>query len=814
MRCLISHLRQTVRRLTKTPAFTIAAILILGLGIGANTAIFSLVNGVLLKPLPYPQPERLVELFQPFQGLNQIPLSYPDYLDFVAGQHSFDALTVFQQEDFNLSGRGVPQRISGLYVSGSFFSVLGRPFLLGRPFGEAEEKPDAPGVVVISEHLWRTRFHSDTNILGNDLALNGKSFRVVGVTPAQGDETTQVELYVPLGQNPYFGTLVTTNRGNHNFTCIGRLKAGVNTRQALADLEVIRQNLAARYADTDKAFGIRLVPYLDSAMTDYSMTLWLLQAAVACLLLITCANIANLLLARARERRREISIRAALGAGRMRLVVQLLLESAVLASTGAVIGLLFAGWALAGIKNMAPTNVARFQEIGLDAGSLVFVFVITLLTAMFAGLFPALVNSQINLASALKQEGDRAGTSGRERHRAQAFLVAGQVALTSVLLIGAGLLARSFQAMQSVPLGFNPKHTLTADVYLADKKYATQAACQAFCDALLARVRNLPGVTVAGVSTGMPFTGNGNLTGFGIAGEPDSELSQAPLMYVEFVSGDYFKTLGIPLLSGRLLSSQDGADQEKVVVINENVAQRFFPGQNPIGKQIHDYFDLAGLKRNFYTIVGVVGNIQYGSPQSQQTPFEAYYPPIQNPTQTPINNVTIAIRSESDPRSLIASIRKVVAELDPNLPTYNVGLLDDQVAKAFTTERLASVVVGLFSGAALLLAAVGLYGVLSYSVVQRKREIGVRMALGAQAATIVNLVVKQGLTVVGIGLVIGLVATLALSHLITNLLYRVSATDYVSISLSVLILSLVTLIACLFPAFRATRIDPITALRE
>jgi predicted permease len=440
--------------------------------------------------------------------------------------------------------------------------------------------------------------------------------------------------------------------------------------------------------------------------------------------------------------------------------------------------------------------------------------VTTLLTAVFAGLFPALVNSQINLASALKQEGDRAGTAGRERHRAQAFLVAGQVALTSILLIGAGLLARSFQALQSVPLGFNPKHILTADIYLADKKYATPADCQAFRDALLARVRNLPGVSIAGASTGMPFGGNGNLNSFGIAGQPDTELSQAPLLYGEFISGDYFQTLGIPLLSGRLFSSQDGADQEKVVVINENLARRFFPGQNPIGKQIHDYFDLAGLKRNLYTIVGVVGNIQYGNPQSQQTPFEAYYPPIQNPTQMPVNNVTIAIRSEGDPRLLITSIKKIASELDPNLPVYNVGLLDDQVANAFTTERLASVVVGLFSGAALLLAAVGLYGVLSYSVVQRKREIGVRMALGAQSATILNLVIKQGLTVVGIGLLIGLLAALALSHLITNLLYEVSAVDYASIGLSVLILSLVSLIACLLPALRATRIDPLTALHE
>ena len=815
MRSLISHLRHTIRLLVRTPGFTITAILILGLGIGANTAIFSLINGVLLKPLPYPHPERLVQLFQPFRNFDRVRLSYPDYLDFSANQHSFDALAVYRQDDFNLSGRGDPVRISGLYVSGTFFRLLGRPFLIGHPFGEAEEKPDAPGVVVISEHLWRTRFHSDANLIGTSLSLNGRRFQVIGVTPAQANESVPVDLYVPLGQSPYFGTLTTTARGSHNFSCIGRVKEGSSLHEAQADLEVIRQNLAARYPDTNKAFGIRLVPYLDSAMTDYSTTLWLLEAAVACLLLITCANVANLLLARARERRREISIRAALGASRWRLIIQLLLESSVLAATGGVIGLLFSGWVLDVIRSLAPPDIARFQEVSLDAGALVFVLIITLLTALFSGLFPALVNSEINLASALKQEGDRGGTAGCDRHRAQAFLVAGQVALTSVLLVGAGLLARSFQALQSTPLGFNTNHVLTADIFLSDQKYAAQADCQSFFDALLARIRRLPGVTAASVNTGLPFSASGNITGFGVAGEPDADLSQVPVLEQEYISPDYFKTVGIPLLKGRLFSDQDSADKEKVVIISKSLAERYFPGQDPIGKQIHDLFDLVGLKRNFYTIVGVVGNVQYDNPESQQTPFEAYYPPTQNPLLTsPVNGGTLVIHTESDPRSLVAPLAKIVADTDPNLPLYNVGLFDDLVAKSFATKRLATVVVSLFSGAALLLAAVGLYGVLSYSVAQRRREIGVRMALGAQSTSILQLVVKQGLTVVGIGLLIGLVATLALSHLISGILYGVSATDLVSISLSVLMLGFAALIACVLPALRAIRINPITALRE
>jgi putative ABC transport system permease protein len=813
MRSLISPLRHTIRQLIKTPGFTIMAILIFGIGIGANTAIFSLVNGVLLKPLPYPHSERLVQIFQPFRNFDRLPLSYPDYLDFSANQHSFNSLTVYLHDDFNLSGRGEPERISGLYVSGAFFNVLGRPFLLGHPFGEAAEKPDAPGVVVITERLWRTRFHSDANIIGANLSLNGKRFEVIGVTPALANESMPVELYVPLTQSPDFGGLLTSNRGSHNFSCIGRLKDGADIRTSLADLDVIRQNLAARYPE-DKAFGLRLVPYLNSVMTDYSLTLWLIEGAVACLLLITCANIANLLLARARERRREISIRSALGADRLRLIFQLLRESLVLSLVGGAIGLLIASWALTAIKNLAPPDIARFQEISLDGGTLGFVLLITLLTALFSGLFPALTNSQINLASALKQEGDRSGTAGRERHRAQAFLVVGQVALTSMLLVGAGLLARSFDALQNTRLGFSPQHILTADIYLADKKYATDSDCQTFFDGVVEKIRDLPGVTAAGITSILPFSGMNDGTAFGIAGEPDPELSQCPIMQLSYVSPNYFTTVGIPLLTGRPFSDQDGPDQQKVVIINDSLARRYFPGQNPIGKQIHDFYELAGLKRNFYTVIGVVGDVQTDNPEFQKTPYQAYFPPAQHPFSSPLNGGTIVVRTGNDPRTLIDSLKRIVADADPNIPVYNVGLFNDLVFKAFATKRLATVVVSLFSGAALLLAAVGLYGVLSYSVTQRKREIGVRVALGAQSSSILQLIVKQGLVVVGVGLAIGLIASLGLSQLFARVLYGVSAIDPVSLGLSVLILGLVAFIACLLPALRATRIDPLTALRE
>jgi predicted permease len=813
MRSLISHLRHTFRRLAKSAGFAVTAVLILGFGIGANTAIFSLVNGVLLKPLPYPHSERLVELCQPFPSSPWMSFDYPDFEDYRANQHSFDSLAVYLEDGFNVSGRGDRERVSGWYVSGDFFRVLGRPFLLGRPFDGTEDRPDVPAVVVISERLWRSRFNGDPNIVGANLTLDGKRLQVIGVTPPQADEKGAVDLFVPLGQSKYLSTFVTAQRGSHNFGCMGRLKEGIALNQAQADLEVIRKDLADRYPVTDSAYGIRIVSYLDSVIDDYSSTLWLLEAAVACLLLITCANVANLLLTRARERRREISIRAAIGADRLRIIVQLLTESFVLALAGSLVGVALSYSALGAIKALTPPNVARFQEVQIDAGALLFVLVITILTALFSGLFPALVNSKADLATALKQEGDRGGTTGRERHRGQALLVVGQVALTSVLLIGAGLLARSFQALQSVPLGFDAHHVLTADLYLTGTKYKTQPERQVFFDKLLDRLARIPGVTATGLNTNLPFRQN-MINGFGIGGQPDPEPAEWPELEWQMVSPDYFKAAEIPIMRGRTFSDQDGPDNEKVIIINESIAKRFFPGQDPIGKQLHDSADLVGQKRTFYTIVGVAGDVQHRSPESQETPFQGYYPYPQNFAPDLVNWATLVIRTEGDPHSLISPLSKLVADLDPNQPVSKVDLFNDLVARAFATRRLATIIVGLFSGAALFLVAVGLYGVLSYSVAQRRREIGVRIALGAQSSSILYLVIKQGLRVVGAGLFIGLATALALSHSIAGILYGVSADDLVSISLTLVILSLVALIASLLPALRATRINPITALRE
>jgi putative ABC transport system permease protein len=816
MRSLISHLRHTIRRLVKSPGFTITAILILGLGIGGNTTIYSVIEAVLLKPLPYPHAEQLVQVYQSFRSFDRLPLDYPDYADLKAGQHSFQEMALSLDDDFTLTGHGNPELISGTYVSGTFFQLFGRPMLLGRPIEVTDDRPDAQRVVIVSEHFWRTMFHGDPNVIGSSLALNGSSFQVIGVTPSVASESAKIDLYVPLNQSRFYGTLDMTQRGNHNYACFGRLKEGATLEAAKAELEVIQQNLVSRYSE-DQGFGVRAISYLDTVIGSYSGSLWLVGAAVACLLLITCANVATLLLVRAQERAKEMSVRAALGANRRRLIAQLLIENSVLTVAGGVIGLAAAAWSLQAIRTLAPDEFARFKEVHLDADALIFVLVITLATAALSGLFPALVNSRTNLASALKQSGERGGTAGRARNRGQAVLVAGQVALTAILLVSAGLMARSFQVLQHTPLGFEAVNRLTADLYLTDANYSNETEYRQFFDNLLDRAKTLPGVISVGLNSALPFMPSSpaiNLDGFWISGRPEPAQSQLPAWQIQFISPDYFRTMGVPLIHGRTFTNQDGPDKEKVVIISQSVAQAFFPGQDPIGKQIYDFHDRVGLKRNFYTVVGVVSSVQYDNPESQPTPYQCYYPYAQNTEPNRINFATLVIHTDNDPSLVIEPLRKVVADLDPNLAVSNIGRLEDVVARSFAIRQLASVVVSGFSAVALLLAAIGLYGVLSYSVSQKKRELGVRIALGAQTTSILALVVNQGLRIVGIGLLIGLATALALSGVIAGTLYGVSETDPVSIAMSVLGLGLTALIACLLPAFRASRIDPIAALRE
>jgi len=813
MRSLISHLRYTIRQLLKSPGFTVTAVLILGLGIGANTAIFSLVNGVLLKPLPYPNADRLFHLYHTIKTDNTNPFDYPDFADFCAAQHSFSGLAASTLDWFHLSDRGPAEQIPGLCVSGAFFRVMGRPLILGRPLEEADDRPGSSAVVVLSEHLWRNHFSSDPSIIGTCIVLNSRSFQVVGISPGQADEGFKVELYIATTQDPDFAPNKKIRRGAFYYDCVGRLMDDVTLQQAQADLQLIQQNLIAQYPATDAGFGIRIAPYLEGVVSDYSTTVWLLEAAVACLLLVTCANVANLLLARAQERLREVSIRAALGANRSRLVSQLLSESLVLSVVGAILGVGIAVWSLQAIKSADSSDIPRVQEVTADSASLAFVLLVMLATALASGLFPAWTGSRVNLADTLNRESERAGTSSY-RQRSQAILVAVQVALCCLLLIGAGLLMRSLQAIQSVSLGFRTDHILTAEVYLADAKYPTQTACDLFFDTLLEKVQQLPGVMSAAIVDDLPFSGGFGMNAFGIVGQPDPSLKDMPILRSQIVSIDYFHTLGIPLLRGRLFDEQDGSDKEKVVVVSDEFAARFFPGQDPIGKQIHDVNSI-GLKANAYTIIGIVPVIQHDRPDFPRAPHQVYFLYSQSPFAPRItNDFTLLLQTRADPRALVNGLRQTVTEIDPNLPLTSIYPFDQVIYDSFASRRLQMTLVGAFSAAALVLAVVGLYGVLSYSVSLRKRELGIRIALGAQASSILGLVVRQGLKIAGVGLIVGLISALILNHLIEWALFGVSAADPISFGASVLVLVAAALVACLLPALRATRIDPIRALRE
>jgi putative ABC transport system permease protein len=813
MRGLFSHLRYTVRLLLKSPGFTVTAVLILGLGIGANTAIFGLVNCVLLKPLPYPNPDRLVSIYQTIQGDEKSQFDYPDYLEVRANQRTLDSLTAFYPDDVTLTGQGKPERISGIYASGSLFKVLGRPFPIGKPFGETEDNSETRLVVVISEHLWNTKFQRNPNVLGTNLLLNGRSFEIVGVTPAQANEIGKVDLYVPLNQGPYFHQ-AKEQRSEHFLWGIGRMKENVTPAEAEANLETISQELARQYPVSNTGKGMHVVPYLDSVVNDYSASLWLLEGAVGCLLLITCANVANLLVIRVRERRRELSIRAALGASRTELIIQSIFETSALALAGGTLGLPLAAWAVDLIRSLSPEDSTRFQKVTLDNASLAFVLAITVCTTLLAGVLPAWLGSKIELGQGLSEGGERGRTAGPARQKKQSFLVVGQVALTFLLLTVAGLLARSYDALQKQPLGFDTRHVLTGDIHLPDSRYSDQTKCKGAVDKILDKLRGLPGVTGVALNDNMPFKSAAWAT-FGIGGQPDPKPGQETLSEHQIVSADYFSVLGMPILRGRGFTDRDQDDSEKVVIVSESLARKFFPGQDPIGKQTHDYIDRRGLKRTFYTIVGVVPDAEHNSPETPGPQFQIYYPYTQQRSDlSPESDATLVLSVAGDTNPVIPLIRKAIASVDPDLPFSNVATLGELVEKGFATRHLSMLVVSLFSGAALLLAAVGLYGVLSYSVSQRKRELGIRVAVGARASNIFSLVVTQGLLIGAIGLVVGRAGSLLFGRFIQAALYQVPSTDPPTLIAAAALLWLTALIACLFPALRAMRIDPIQALIE
>lgn len=811
MHALVQHLRYTLRLLRKSPGFTITAVLILAFGIGVNTAIFSLMDAAMLKPLPFPDPDRLVEVCTPHQKESLHWIDYPDYLDLASAQHSFESLSVIAAPQIlDLGGTKQAEQVRVFFVSPSLAKVSGLPIKLGRWLNEGEDVPYGPLVAVLSEPFWRRHFQSDPSIVGKNIMLSGWSFQIVGVVPMQVGACGSplvAQVYVPINALP---TVLnwTLGRGDHIVDCLGRLKKGVTVAQAQAELETLHNNLIARYPDTDAGYGLSIVQLSGRVVWLWAQTIWLLGAAAGCLLLISCANVANLLYARAVERRQEMSIRSALGGTRSQLLGQSLLETTLLSALGAAGGIAIAVLAVGIIRRLAPPDLYRLDEVGIDFRALLFVTGATLFVSLVSGLLPSLSLSKTDVPGTLRADGGRTNTIGRDRQRTQAFLVIGQVAIACVLLIGTGLLTRSFLAAQSVPLGFNPHQVLTAEIGLSSEKYAFHLAkARAFWNAVLTKVRQLPGVETACVIAAPPLEyGFEQMVSFTVNGQPDPGPARRPVLAWQLASPDFFRTLQIPLIQGRDFSAQEWLDTQKtqrVVIVDQTLAERYWPGQSAIGKVIHLIGDAD------YTIVGVASQIRYVSPDGADDGPPAYF--SYNETDS---DEVLLIRTKGDPMALEPELSKVVASIDPDVAIGRICAYDDMIADNFLTRKLSVLIVSIFSFASIFLSAIGLYGILVYSVNQRTREIGIRIALGASSTNILRLVVQRGLMMVGIGLIIGILIALVGSRSIESLLYEVRGDDPVTLSTAVLVLCIAGLIACLLPARRAAKIDPIAALRQ
>lgn len=815
MRGLLASVRCTVRLLLKSPGFTITAVLILGFGIGANTAIFSLIDSVLLTPLPYPEPERMAIISMPSENAPDEFFDYPDYLDYVANQHTFSALGLSTWDWLDVVQNGNAERIKCSFVTAGTFQAFGVPFLIGRPFTTQEEEPGGPLLAVLSEPFWRTHFSEDPNIVGKNIVLNGHSCQIIGVSkPINSDYEDPPKVLLPLNTADVvvdWGNW--RGRDNHAHFCVGRLKAGVTLAQAQADLEVIQRNLVNRYPE-DKGYGVRVDGTYFAETKPYSATLLLLTGAATALLLISTINVATLLVARASDRQREMMIRTAMGASRFRLILQSLLESALLSLIGGFLGIPVALLGIQLIKCVSPQDMRGILDVSLNPEALGVSFIVAMFTAVASGLFPALISSSANAGAALRAGGDRGTTAGPQHRLAQSMMMIGQISLTCVLLIGTGLLVRSFQAAQDVPLGFDPHNVLMAEIHLMNQKYRDQAQADRLFAALLEKARHLPGVTAAALSdspfcfvwfhdVGVPFS---------VPGQPLPEPGHEPRLNLQLVAPGYFNALQISLLEGRDFDDRDKRPpdqrfQNPGIVVSRNLADSFFPGRSPIGKQIE--LTASYMEAKTYTVIGIVENTRHAALDQPSPKFNAYCPYYQHLTRYEF----LILRSAGDPRRLLPTLRRTVASIDPELPLGKVTTFDDTVAGRFGTRKLAALSVSIFSSASLFLSAVGLYGVLAYMVSRQTREIGVRIAVGALSWNILILILKRGFTIVGLGIIIGLITVVVFGGFLGSLLYGVGSNDPITIGLSILVLCLAALVACLLPALRAIRINPVTALR-
>lgn len=801
-------LRQDVayafRRLRQAPGFTLVAVVTLTLGIGANSAIFSVVNAVLLKPLPFPESDRLVMVSQTWEGRFTV-YSPQNFLDLVAQARSFESLAALDGGGVTLTGRGAPARLQGAAVSANFFDLLRIRPLLGRAFLPGENETGKHSVVVLGHRLWRERFGSDPSVLGQQVQLDRDSYLVVGVAPPGFSYPEGTDLWRPLEHDERFRA---HSRGAWYLGVIGRLRPGVPLEQAREEVGVIAERLARAYPADDEGVGGDLRPLHEAMVSDSRNALLVLLGAVGLVLLIACVNVANLLLARVAARESEIAVRTALGAGRGRLLRQLLTESVLLALLGGGTGLLAAAFSLDALLALQPAGLPRLGEVRVDRFVVAFAAALSLLTGLLFGSFPALQMTRRATAQSL-HEGGRGVLTGRG-HRLRGGLVVGQIALAMMLLAGAGLLIRSFTRLRSVYPGFQPESALTFRISLPESAYAGDPACAAFFHELLTRLGSLPGVLSAGAVTGLPLSGTRFNLSFEIRGRPPLPPAQQPSMEVRIASTDYFKTIGIPLVRGRRFARDDTAQSGQVVLISEAAARRYFPGEEPLGQWITLGLGRGpGKPRAGGQVVGIVGDVKERG-LAEENPPEIYVPHAQYSAHT----LDVLLRTAVSPLSLLPSVERVVHELDPELPVARPLTLDGIVARSISEPRFYMMLLGAFAAMALFLAALGIFGVMSYAVVQRSRDIGIRVALGADPAHIRRTVLGQALLLAVLGVGAGIAGALALSRAIASLLFNLSPTDPATLGGVAALLASVALLASYLPARRATRVDPLVALRS
>jgi putative ABC transport system permease protein len=796
-------LRYGVRKLRKSPGFSLVAVMTLALGIGANTAIFSVVNAVLLRPLPFDQSEQLVRVFGTNARRSNFsrPHSYLNFSDLRAQNQSFEAMAAYTGVTSALSGADAPEQITGVISSGDMFRVLRAKPLMGRLLAPEDERPGGSAVAVISHGLWQRRFGSDPGIVGRVIKLDGREREIVGVTPPDFSfefVTGAANFWIPIdpAANEY------RQRGAIFLEAIGRLKPGVSVEQASADLGVVASRLEQQYQDSNAGIGVRLTSAQEELVGDVRPTLLVLLGAVGFVLLIACANVANLLLARSAGRHREIAVRTALGAWRGRIVRQLLTESLLLAFAGGLLGLLFALWGVKLLSAFVPENVPRFSETSTDLRVLGFTLGASVLTGLLFGLAPALQSSRLDLNEALK-EGGRGGTDGRGRTRVRSLLIVSEVALSLVLLIGAGLLIKSFVKLRNTNPGFDSSNTLTASLSLAPVRYDTDEKVNDFYRRLVEQVRTLPGVESVGAVTPLPLSDNSYAFSFSVVGQPPLPPGQRQSASARFVTADYFRAQGVPLRAGRVFTEADKAGAPGVIIVNEAFARRYLPDVEPLGQRLR-----LGINNIEGEIVGVVGDIR-GSSLATPGPPE-YYVPAE---AVGFGDTTLVVRTSTDPTSLAPALQQIVSEMDKELPLYDVRTMESLVAHSVARQRFSMALVGVFAVLAMLLSAVGIFSVMSSLVAQRTHEIGIRMALGARPGDILSMVIRQGIALTLAGVVLGLAAAVALTRLMSGLLYEVSATDPVVYGGITVLLAAVALLACYVPARRATKVDPLIALR-